>query len=412
MKHLASIVAACALGFFAAQARGTINVGDDAKLTYQTVDGKTIDMQKMHGKLLLVDFWATWCGPCMAEAPHMVEINKKYGDKGLQFLGISLDSDKAKMLQVSQASGFTWPQYFDGLGWGNKLWKQWGTDGIPFTVLVGPDGKVLWTGHPSQIDAAISDAFKNHPPHLVDPKILADAGKLLDQIEEKITSNDAKGAVKLLGKVPAAASADTDFAARSKDVQTKLETAATALLEEVDPLIKSGNYTEAVSRLKDISSGLSGLSVSVKAKKKLAEVLAKPEAKAALAESAKAAEAADRNAKADEALAAAVKLKDAKKDDLAYAHFKQVAKDFADTDAATTAAGEVKAYEKRDPDIMKRANESAASGKAKAALSVAQSYRRAGRADLAKAKYQSIITDFPGTSFAETAKEEMSAMGE
>ncbi|MDB5174683.1 MAG: thioredoxin [Phycisphaerales bacterium] len=412
MKYFATILAACAFAFMTGQGRGSVNVGDDAKLAYQTVDGKPIDLQKMHGKLVLVDFWATWCGPCMAEAPHMVEINKKFGDKGLQILGISLDSDKAKMLQVSKASGFTWPQYFDGQGWQNKLWKQWGTDGIPFTVLVGPDGKVLWTGHPSQIDMALEDAFKHHPPHLVDPKILADATKLLDQIEGKITTNDAKGAVKLLGKVPAAASADTDFAARAKDVQAKLETAAGALLEEVDPLIEKGNYLEAVSRLKDISNGLPGLSVSTKAKKKLSELMAKPETKAAIAEADKTAQEAERNTRANEALTIAQKLKADKKDDAAYARFTQIAKEYEGTEAGTTAAAQVKAYEQKDPGFVKRANETAASGKAKAALSVAQAYARAGRTDLAKAKYKSVIADFPGTSFAQTAQQELSLLVE
>jgi thiol-disulfide isomerase/thioredoxin len=410
MKYLTVLLPAFALTLASSVCHAAIGVGDSVtSVQFKAADGTSVDVAKLKGKIVLIDFWATWCGPCMAEAPHMVQINQKYAAKGMQLLGISLDRDQAAMITGAKGAQLNWPQYMDA---GGKFANMFGVDSIPRTFLVGPDGKVLWTGHPSQIDAAIDDAFKNHPPHLVDPKVLADAGKLLDQIEEKITANDAKGAVKLLGKVPAAANVDTDFAARSKDVEAKLETAAAALLEEVDPLIEKGNYTEAVSRLKDISSGLSGLSVSAKAKKKLAEVLAKPEAKAALAESAKAAEAADHNAKANDALAAAVKLKDAKKDDLAYAHFKQVAKDFADTDAATTAAAEVKTYEKQDPDIMKRANESAASGKAKAALSVAQSYRRAGRTDLAKTKYQSIITDFPGTSFAETAKEELSWMGE
>src|SRR5947209_13355378 len=155
--------------------RGAVAVGDQPKLEFKAADGTPVSLDKLKGKLVVVDFWATWCGPCMAQAGHMVELNNKYGPQGLQVIGISLDQDKQQMLATAKEKGFTWPQYFDGLVWENKLAGTWGVHGIPATFLIGPDGKVLWTGHPGHIDAPLAQAFKEHPPVLVDPAVLADA---------------------------------------------------------------------------------------------------------------------------------------------------------------------------------------------------------------------------------------------
>jgi hypothetical protein len=100
----------------------------------------------------------------MAEANHMVQINDAYHDKGLQIIGINLDQERSSMDAAIQQTGFDWPQYFDGKGWSNDIVRKWRVDSIPRTFLIGPDGDVLWTGHPAQIDAALKDAFANHPP--------------------------------------------------------------------------------------------------------------------------------------------------------------------------------------------------------------------------------------------------------
>jgi hypothetical protein len=74
-------------------------------------------------------------------------------------IGISLDDDRTRMTSQAQQLGFDWPQYFDGKGWGNALLKAWGVDSIPRTFILGPDGKIVWTGHPAQIDEPLKDAI-------------------------------------------------------------------------------------------------------------------------------------------------------------------------------------------------------------------------------------------------------------
>ncbi len=109
------------------------------------LDGKSLSLTSQKGKVTLVDFWATWCPPCVAELPAVLAVYKKYHDKGFNIVGISLDKDKDVLLGFLKENEMTWPQYFDGLGWGNTLAKQYGINSIPATYLVGADGKILAT---------------------------------------------------------------------------------------------------------------------------------------------------------------------------------------------------------------------------------------------------------------------------
>lgn len=108
--------------------------------------GKPLSVGALKGKVVLVDFWATWCGPCVRELPSVIAAHSKYHDQGFEIVGISLDSDRAKLdAFLKKNPGMTWPQYFDGEGWSNKLAQKYGVESIPFTVLIGADGKIIET---------------------------------------------------------------------------------------------------------------------------------------------------------------------------------------------------------------------------------------------------------------------------
>jgi peroxiredoxin len=119
--------------------------GEFPVFSFTGLKGESINLEDYRGKVVLVDFWATWCPPCIAELPHVLATYKKYHDKGFEIIGISLDKDKAKLESFIAEKEMAWPQYFDGKGWDNELSNRYAVSSIPATFLLGPDGKIIAT---------------------------------------------------------------------------------------------------------------------------------------------------------------------------------------------------------------------------------------------------------------------------
>jgi peroxiredoxin len=107
------------------------------------LNDKPLSVGEYKGKLVLIDFWATWCGPCVAELPNVLKTYEKYHDKGFDIIGISLDQAKDKLTKFIEDKKMPWRQYFDGLGWQNKLGAKYGVNSIPATYLLDKEGKII-----------------------------------------------------------------------------------------------------------------------------------------------------------------------------------------------------------------------------------------------------------------------------
>jgi thiol-disulfide isomerase/thioredoxin len=124
-------------------------------LKFTAVDGREVDLAKMRGKVVLIDFWAVWCGPCVAELPNVLKAYEKLHPKGFEIIGISLDQDKAKLEGFVKDKGMAWPQYFDGKGWKNDISSKYGISSIPAMWLVDKKGMVVSTNARANLEALV-----------------------------------------------------------------------------------------------------------------------------------------------------------------------------------------------------------------------------------------------------------------
>ena len=117
------------------------------ELAFTALDGREVDLKKLRGKVVLIDFWATWCGPCIAEIPNVKKVFAAYHDKGFEIVGVSLDSerDRQKFIDLVAREGTTWPQRFTGQGWGDPLVKEYTISGIPAMFLLDQEGRLVST---------------------------------------------------------------------------------------------------------------------------------------------------------------------------------------------------------------------------------------------------------------------------
>jgi thiol-disulfide isomerase/thioredoxin len=107
-------------------------------------EGKTLQLSSLRGKVVLIDFWASWCGPCRRENPNVVALYTKYKDKGFTIFSVSLDNDKEAWKRAIKSDGLAWPYHVSDLKqWDSPLVQLYQFEGIPFTVLLDKKGNIV-----------------------------------------------------------------------------------------------------------------------------------------------------------------------------------------------------------------------------------------------------------------------------
>jgi thiol-disulfide isomerase/thioredoxin len=164
----------------ARQAAGELRVAQmrtkPLEMKFTAADGREVDFAKLRGKVVLVDFWATWCGPCIAELPNLTRVYNEYHAKGFEVIGISFENSsiideaalkqprnagkaldtpeqiaekkakaKEKMLAFTKEKNMPWPQHFDGNYWENEYGRMYNIRGIPAMFLLDKEGKLVET---------------------------------------------------------------------------------------------------------------------------------------------------------------------------------------------------------------------------------------------------------------------------
>lgn len=138
MKHVlvCILVCVCSSPVFAQAKRGV----PAPEIRLPDTSGAAVSLHALKGKVVLVDFWASWCRPCRENNPALVDLHRKFKGKDFEILGVSIDKSKADWMRAIRYDGLTWPQVLDPGGWDAQSTANYGVEAIPASFLIDKQG--------------------------------------------------------------------------------------------------------------------------------------------------------------------------------------------------------------------------------------------------------------------------------
>jgi len=129
--------------------------------TLEDRSGRKVSLAQLRGRPVVLDFWATWCGPCRSTMPEVEKLHRKYRGKGLQVVGINIEGKSQKVIDYLNQSGYSFTVLFDSGNWKSEVAKQYQVSSIPRTFLIDRNGNVVFSGHPNRLSESLIESTLN-----------------------------------------------------------------------------------------------------------------------------------------------------------------------------------------------------------------------------------------------------------
>ena len=364
----------------------------------------TISSAELEGKIIVAEFWATWCVPCVQNIPHLNELNKEWRPRGVIIVGIT-DESKRLITKFMKSTPMEYP-----VATGSDF-DTFGVESLPYAVVINPEGIVTWRGNPlhGALDRAIEITFKQTPPVLVSARKLKRLQRSLETAEKQIERQQYAHAFEVSEQITELLPETHDLYARAELMRKQVLDVGTEQLAHARSLIESEQYTDAVRQLTRMQQTFKRSTIAEQAATEVDKLRAKPEIAAAIdkARAQEAAQAAEEHA--SKALRAAEQLIAKEVYGAAYKKLTAIAKTYPESKSGKTAASRAEEL-KANPEIALIINDEAARKDCRGWLKMATNFRNHKRPDKAREYYERIIETYPDSSFATKARQELATL--